>query len=131
MMGWRSTSAYSSAVSLPVLNRIESGHADLADVVQEEAELGLRVDFEPDGAADAHAVGGDTLGVLAGVGVARLDSVGQRAHGRHVGAPQLSRAGAFLLEDLAQVRRVALQLQLARGRFAFDSLEAARAARRG
>ena len=124
MTGWRSTSAYSSAVSLPVLNRIESGTATLPTSCSRKPNSVCGSTSRPDGAADAHAVGGDTLGVLAGVGVARLDRVGERAHGRHVGAPQLSRAGALLLEDLAQVRRVALQLQLPRRRLAFDSLEA-------
>ena len=58
----------------------------------------------------------DPLGVLAGVRVARLDGIGQRPDGRHVRAAQLLRAGALLLEGLAQVGGVALELLLLGGR---------------
>ena len=108
------------------MNRIASGTRDLADVVQQEAELDLRRvgDLQPRGAGQLEPVGGDPLGVLAGVGVARLDGVGERAHGGDVGAPQLLRAGALLLEDLAQVGGVALELALARGGLALRALDA-------
>ena len=69
-------------------------------------------------------VGGDALGVLAGVGVARLDGVGERAHRGAVGAPELLRAGALLLEDLAQVGGVALELTLARRGLLLGALQA-------
>jgi hypothetical protein len=61
-------------------------HRDLADVVQQEAELDLGVVDERrvEHPGDLHAVGGDALGVLAGVGVTRLDGVAQRAHRGHV-----------------------------------------------
>ncbi len=50
---------------------------DLADVVQQEAELelGLVRDVHAHGTGDGQAVGGDALGVLAGIGVACLDGV--------------------------------------------------------
>ena len=69
------------------------GDRDLADVVQQEAELDLRVvgQRQRRRARDLQAVGGDALGVLARVGVARLDGVGERAHGRDVGRAQLLR----------------------------------------
>ena len=99
------------------------GHGDLADVVQQEAELDLRVDGDAGGVGDAQPVGGDALGVLARVGVARLDRVGEREHGGLVGAAQLLRADALLLEDLAQVGRVALELALAAARLALEARE--------
>jgi len=88
------------------------GDGDLADVVQQEAELDLGVIGQPraHGARDLQAVGGHALGVLARVGVARLDRVGQRPDRRDVGLAQLLRARALLLEGLAQVGGVALQL---------------------
>ena len=90
------------------------GHGDLAGVVQDEAELDLRMVGEPHpvGLGELQPVGGDALGVTARVGVARLDRAGQRAHREHVGAPQLLGAGALLLERLAQVGGVALELAL-------------------
>ena len=101
----------------PGLEEDRVGHRDLAGVVQQEAELDLGV------VAEAHAVdvgelqpvGGDALGVAAGVGVARLDGARERAHGEHVGLPQLLGAGTLLLEGLAQVGGVALELLLLGG----------------
>jgi hypothetical protein len=62
--------------------------------------------------------------VLAGVGVARLDGVGERSHRRRVRALQLLRAGALAAIALAQVGRVALELALVRGGLPFGALEA-------
>jgi hypothetical protein len=62
--------------------------------------------------------------VLPGVGVARLDGVGERAHRRLVGAPQLLGAGALAPVALAQVGGVALELALVRGGLALGALEA-------
>ena len=50
--------------------------------------------------------------MLAGIRIAGLDGVRERANGRPVGAAQLLRAGALLLEDLSEVGGVALQLAL-------------------
>ena len=88
MIGVLRISARSSSVSGAGLEQDRVGHGDLADVVQQEAELDLRVvgHVEPAARAIAQPVGRDALGVLAGVGVARLDGVGQRADGRPVGA---------------------------------------------
>ena len=90
------------------------GHGDLADVVQQEPELGLGVvgQREPGDARELQPVGGHTLGVVAGVGVARLDRVGQCANRRHVRGTQLLGAPALGLERLAQVRGVPLELAL-------------------
>ena len=89
-------------------------HRHLADVVQQEAELDLRrlLEAEPDRAGQLHSVGGDAFRMLAGIRIARLDGVAERPHGRPIGAPQLLRAGALLLEHLAQIRRVAFELTL-------------------
>ena len=108
------------------MNRIASGHRDLADVVQQEAELDLRrlLERDPDGAGELHPVGGDALGMLAGIRVAGLDGVRERANGRPVGAAQLLRAGALLLEDLAQIGGVALQLALTGRRLLLRALKA-------
>ena len=57
--------------------------------------------------AELQAVGGHALGVLAGVGVARLDGVGERPHGRHVGAADLRGMGALAPDALAELRDVA------------------------
>ena len=77
---------------------------------------GLPAQLCPIACAELERVGRDPLGVLAGVGVARLDRVGQRAHGREVGVAQLLRARPLLLEGLAQVGGVALELVLLLGR---------------
>ena len=69
------------------------GDGDLADVVEEEPELDLRVHLDPGGVRDPQPVGGDALGVLARVGVARLHGVGERQHRRLVGAAQLAAPG--------------------------------------
>ena len=61
--------------------------------------------------------------MLARVGVARLDGVGEREHGGLVGAPQLLGADALLLEHLAQVGGVALELALARRGLALQPVE--------
>ena len=63
-----------------------------------------------------HPVRGHALRVLACVRVPRLDRVRQRTHSGHVRAPELLRAGAFLLERLAQIGGVALELALLVGR---------------
>ena len=119
-------SAYSSSVSRLGLEQDRVRDGDLADVVQQEAELDLRGRRELDAhrARELEAVGGHPLGVLVRVGVARLDRVGERAHGRAVGAAQPLRVGALGLEDLAQVGRVALELPLAGRGLALDPLEA-------
>ena len=56
--------------------------------------------------------------MAAGVGIAGLDGACERPHGEHVGLAQLLGAGALLLERLAQVGRVALELALLVGRLA-------------
>ena len=90
------------------------GDRDLADVVEQEAELDLRAVRPPlsDGLAELERIRSDALGVLAGVRVARLDRVGQRANRCEVGIAQLLRPRALLLERLAQVGRVTLELVL-------------------
>ena len=97
----------------PRLEEDRVGHGDLADVVQQEAELDLRLvaEAQPVDLGEREPVGGDALGVLAGVGVARLDRARERAHGEHVGAMQLLRARALLDERLAQVGGVALRAE--------------------
>jgi hypothetical protein len=87
---------------------------DLADVVEQEAELdlGLRGELRVHSLGELEPVGGDPLGVAAGVGVARLDGVRQGADRGHVRLPQLVGAGALRLECLAQVVGVALELPL-------------------
>ena len=50
--------------------------------------------------------------MLAGIRVARLDGVLERPHRGPVGASELLRAGALLLEHLSQIGGVALQLAL-------------------
>ena len=66
---------------------------DLADVVQQRAELGgaagVLVDPEPVG--DGHGELDDVLGVLAGVGVVGLDDVAQQQSRPAVGARELDR----------------------------------------
>ena len=104
-----------------VENRI--GDRDLADVVEQESELDLgrvgpRQTTRP---GDLDSIRGDPLGVLARIRIARLDRVRQGPHGSGVGARQLLRARALLLEGLAQVSRVALQLQRIVGRLALTA----------
>ncbi|MEJ7714367.1 MAG: hypothetical protein WKF40_01150 [Thermoleophilaceae bacterium] len=91
------------------------GDRDLAHVVEQEAELGLGIGGQRggDAARQLQAVGGDPLRVLARVGVAGLDRVGERADRGHVGLTQLVRASALGLEDVAQVGGIALELALA------------------
>ncbi len=109
---WRSISVRSSGVSGSRLPEDRVRHRDLADVVQQEAELDLG--SSQNGASRTRAismpVGGDALGVLARVGVARLDGVAQRPHRGHVGPAQLMAALALALERLAQIRGIALEL---------------------
>ena len=62
--------------------------------------------------------------MLAGIRIARLDGVRERPNGRAVGPAQLLRAGALLLEHLAQVGGVALELALAGRRLLLRALEA-------
>src|SRR5204862_4218202 len=54
--------------------------------------------------------------MLAGIRITRLDRVGQRSHRCHVRALELLCAFSLLLERLAQVGRVPLQLALLVGR---------------
>ena len=91
---------------------------DLADVVQKKAELQLRHlgQPQPEGACDLHPIRGDSLGVLAGVGVSCLDRIGEGPDGGRVGAPELLRLVALALERLAQVSGVALELSPLGGR---------------
>jgi hypothetical protein len=93
--------------------------------VQQEAELdaGRPVRVQTGGLGEGDPVGGHALGVLARVRVARLDRVRQRLHGRPVGVAQLQRAVALLLEDLAQIGGVALELALTRGRLPLRALQ--------
>ena len=77
---------------------------------------GSRGEIEAGGLGDEQGVGGDPLGVLARVGVARLDGVGQRPHGGHVGAVELLGQRPLLLEGVAQIGRVELELALLVGR---------------
>ena len=110
-------SAYSSSVSGSGLKRIASGTATLPTSCSRKPNSisGESAMSRPARARDLEPVGGDALGVPARVGVARLDRVGERAHGRQVGALELLGARALLLEGLAQVGGVALELALARG----------------
>ncbi|MDA0172511.1 hypothetical protein OJ998_25640 [Solirubrobacter taibaiensis] len=50
--------------------------------------------------------------MLAGIRIARLDGITQRANRGPIGASELLRASALLLEDLAQIGCVAFQLPL-------------------
>ena len=50
--------------------------------------------------------------MLAGIRIARFDGVAERPHRGAIGASELLRAGALLLEDLAQIGGVAFQLPL-------------------
>jgi hypothetical protein len=87
--------------------------------VEQEAELDPGgVGAQPGAGAEEEPVGRDALGVLAGVGVPGLHGVRERAHRGHVGRAQLLAACALLLERLAQVARVALELALLRRRLA-------------
>src|SRR5262249_53539892 len=102
------------------------GNRDLADVVQQEAELDLRrlLEREPDGPRELHSVGRDALGMLPGIRIARLDGIRESPNGRSVGPPQLLRAGALLFEHFAQVSRVTLQLTLTLSRLLLRALKA-------
>ena len=62
--------------------------------------------------------------MLAGIRVARLDRVRECANSCPIGPAQLLRAGALLLEDLAQIGRVALELTLALGGLLLGPLQA-------
>src|SRR5207302_3082360 len=77
-----------------------------------ELEPGHLVEREADHAGDLHSVRGHPLRVLAGVGIARFDRVGQRRDRRRVRALELLGARALLLEGLPQVGGVALELTL-------------------
>jgi len=98
MTGWRIISTRSWPASGSGLNRIESGDRDFADVVEQEAELhlGLVAERHADLVGDGAPVRGDALGVLAGVGVAGLDRVGERPRGGDVGRLQLGRPHPLL-----------------------------------
>ena len=118
--GWRDISCALVIVERARLVEDCVGNGNFAHVVEEEPELELGGEDQLVGelARDLEAVGGHALGVLAGVGVARLDGVGQGTHRGHVGAAKLLGAGALLLERLAQVGGVALELKLLVGRLA-------------
>ena len=112
--GWLRISRLSSSPSGSGLCRIPSGIATLPTSCSRKPNSvwGSSASSGSIRRASSQAVGGHALGVLAGVGVAGLDGVGQRAHGGHVGVAQLLRAGALGLEGLAQVGGVALELTL-------------------
>ncbi len=93
--------------------------------MQEEAELELVACRKPVLLSDRHPVGRDSLRVLPGVRVASLDRIGQGPHGRGVGLTQLLGALALLLERLAQVSGVALELVLLFGSLLVALLERA------
>jgi hypothetical protein len=90
-------------VQRPRLVQDRVGDRHLAHVVQQEAELELGREHQLGGelARGLQTVGGDALGVLAGVGVSRLDRVGQGTDRGHVGAAELLGAGSLALERLA------------------------------
>ena len=94
--------------------------------MQQEAELDLRrlLEREADGPGQLHPVGGDALGVLAGIRIAGLDGIRKRAHRRAVGPAELLRAGALLLEHLPEIGGVALELALSRRGLLFRALKA-------
>ena len=84
---------------------------------------GSLAEHEAADGGDLGAVGGDPLGVVGGVGVARLDRVRERAHGRRVGLAQLARALALAPRRGAQVGGVALELALLGGVLGARALE--------
>src|SRR5947209_18907072 len=93
--------------------------------MQQEAELelgGVRT-RQADAARDLDSVGSDPLSMLAGVGVACLDGIGQCADGVAVGARQLMGQAALLLERLPQVGGVALELKFLVGSLALPVRE--------
>ena len=71
------------------------GDVDLADVVQQRAELGLAPHVLADAEllGDAHREVDDVLGVVAGVLVVVLEQVAQQQRGAAVGAAELDRLG--------------------------------------
>ena len=83
-------------VERPGLLMIESGMCDLADVVQQRAELGLapHVFAHAHLLGDAHGEVDDVLGVVAGVLVVLLEQVAQQQRGAAVGAAELDASGA-------------------------------------
>ena len=86
--------AHSSSSSWPGLLMIASGMCDLADVVQQRAELGLAalVLVEPSSLGDAHARARRRPRVWsAGVLVVVLEQVAEQQRGAAVGAPELDR----------------------------------------
>ncbi len=68
---------------------------DLADVVQERAELGLAAYFLADAhpLGDAHGEVDDVLGVVAGVLVVVLEQIAQQHRGAAVGTSEFDRLG--------------------------------------
>ncbi len=89
-------------------------NADLAHVVEQEAELDLGVlgQRRARRPRELQPVRGHAFGVASGVGITGLDRIAQRPHGEHVGATQGVRALPLGLERLAQVGGVALELAL-------------------
>ena len=80
--------------------------------MEQESELDLRVprQLRPRRPGDLQPVGGHALGVLAGIGVTRLDRVAQRPHGRHVRALKGLRALPLGDERRAQIRCISFEL---------------------
>jgi hypothetical protein len=62
--------------------------------------------------------------MLAGIRIAGLDGIREGPNGRSIGPPELLRTRSLLLEDLAQVRGIALQLTLALRSLLLDPLQA-------
>ncbi|MDA0140559.1 hypothetical protein [Solirubrobacter deserti] len=60
----------------------------------------------------------------AGIRIARLNGIGQGLHRGAIGAVELLRAGALLLEDVAQIGGVALELALSGSSLLLRALKA-------
>jgi hypothetical protein len=106
-----------------VEDRVRDG--DLADVVQEEAELDLRrvQAREAERPGDRDPIRRHPFGVLPRIGVASLHGVGESSHGRHVGARQLLGSGPLSLEGVAKIGGITLQLTRVIGRLPFTLVQ--------
>ena len=113
--GCVSMTARSSAVSRPGFERISLGIADLADVVQERAELEplQRALAEAELAADAQREVGDPARVRRRVLVVRLERVRERLDGRDERPLEPFVVGRVRDRELRLVREPAEQPQLA------------------
>ncbi len=102
----------SPAVSGSGLKRIASATATLPMSCSRKpnSTWGSSASCRPAAARELLPVSGDALGVLAGVGIRRLDRVRERADGGDVRGAQLLRPAPLPFEGLAQVGRVALEL---------------------